>query len=239
MDRLPYSRLSEHYDAGWGDFAESCQRFIAITLRDYGIEAGYILELACGTGILAVHLAQTGHVVLGVDQSPEMVAIASERASAVEGVDFRIGDMSHYTPEDQFDAALCMFDSLNYLTTLDEVSAMLTSVSASLNPGGIFVFDFNRPLIYLAHNGEMVRMRVSHGILSQQMHYEVPTRIARTRFRFPDGDVETHVQRAYEMREIEPLLAASHFNLNACYSDFARRSVSPVSERLICVCQKA
>lgn len=183
-------------------------------------------------------MARSGHVVLGIDQSPEMIAIAIMKGEHVGGVEFAVGDMRNLDLEISFDAALCMFDSLNYLITQEDVSNALESVSAILNPGGVFIFDFNRPLIYSAHNGETVKMRIEGGILLQELHYEVPTRIARTMFRFPNGDEEVHIQRAYEMSEIEPLLTAANLSLKDCFSDFARRSVSSVSERLICVCQK-
>lgn len=239
MDRIPYSKLAAHYDVGWGDFAESSQTFIEKTLLDHGIESGRILELACGTGILAIRLARSGHAVLGIDRSPEMVSIASMKGRYVKGVDFAVADMRNLDLEPEFDATLCMFDSLNYLMTSEDVSGTLKSVSSMLRKNGVFIFDFNRPLIYSAHNGETLRRHVEDGILIQELHYDVARRIARTVFRFPDGDVETHVQRAYELEEIEPLLKAAKLSMKDCYSDFSRRPVSPVSERLICICQKS
>jgi SAM-dependent methyltransferase len=238
MDRIPYSKLAEVYDVGWGDFAESSQMFIQRTLADYGIESGRILELACGTGIVAIHLARAGHIVLGVDRSPEMVALATMKGRYVKGVEFAVADMRDLDLEPGFDAALCMFDSLNYLTDLEDVSGTLESVSSILQDRGLFIFDFNRPLIYSAHNGETLRIHVEDGILLQELHYEVAQRIARTVFRFPNSDVETHLQRGYELDEIEPLLDGAKLSLKACYSDFSKRPVSSVSERIICVCQK-
>ena len=238
MDRVPYSKLAEVYDIGWGDFAESARTFVERTLSNYGVRSGRILELACGTGILAIHLARSGYIVLGIDRSPEMVSIASMKGQHVKGVEFAIADMRNLDLEPEFDAALCMFDSLNYLTALEEVSDVLQSVSSILRDDGVFIFDFNRPLIYSAHNGETLKKHVEDGILLQELHYEVAQRIARTVFRFPDGDVETHLQRAYELDEIVPLLKATNLSLKDCHSDFRRRSVSSASERLICVCQK-
>ena len=238
MDRTPYSKLAEVYDVGWGDFAESTRTFVERTLSTYGIESGRILELACGTGILAIHLAQSGYIVLGIDRSPEMVSIASMKGRYVKGVEFSVADMRNLDLEPEFDAALCMFDSLNYLTTLEEVSDALKSVSSNLRSNGVFIFDFNRPLIYSAHNGETLKRHVEDGILFQELHYEVAQRTARTVFRFPNGDVETHLQRAYELDEIVPLLKAADLSLENCYSDFSRRPVSSLSERLICVCVK-
>jgi SAM-dependent methyltransferase len=238
MDRTPYSKLAAHYDLGWGDFAESSQAFVSGTLSEYGVKSGRILELACGTGILAVHLARSGYEVVGTDLSPEMVAIAAEKGRYVAGVEFAVADMRDFDLVPGFDAALCMFDSLNYLLTLEDVSETLKSVSSVLQKSGVFIFDFNRSLIYSAHNGETLKRQTEAGILLMDLHYEVTRRIARTVFRFPDGDVETHIQRAYELDEIEPLLTAVRFSIKACFSDFARRPVSSATERLICVCQK-
>lgn len=238
MDRMPYSKLAEFYDVGWGDFAESSQAFIQRTLSDYGVKSGSILELACGTGILAIHLARSGYDTLGIDRSPEMISIASTKGRYVKGAEFAVGDMRKLDLESEFDAALCMFDSLNYLMTIEEVSETLQSVSSVLRDDGVFIFDFNRPLIYSAHNGETLRRHLEDGILLQELRYEVTQRIARTVFRFPDGDVEMHLQRAYELEEIEPLLKPAKLSLDDCYSDFSGRPVSSVSERLICICQK-
>ncbi|MFC2095741.1 class I SAM-dependent DNA methyltransferase [Candidatus Bipolaricaulota bacterium] len=238
MDRTPYSKLATYYDLGWGDFAESSRMFVESTLSEYGIKSGKILELACGTGILAIHLARSGHSVLGVDRSSEMVAIASAKGRHVKGVDFTVADMRTVKIDSSFDAALCMFDSLNYLVTLEDVSETLESVSRLLRENGVFVFDFNRPLIYSAHNGETLIRHVEDGILHQGLQYEVKQRIARTVFRFPNGDVETHNQRAYEEDEIRPLLEIAGLSLKNCFSDFNRRPVSAASERIIYVCQQ-
>jgi len=238
MDRTPYSRLAEVYDLGWGDFAESSQMFVLRTLKRQGIECGRIVELACGTGILAIFLARSGHTILGVDRSPEMVVIAKEKAQYVPGIEFILGDMRALNLEPGFDAALCMFDSLNYLTVPEHVQETFASVSSVLRDQGVFIFDFNRPLIYSAHDGETLKRHLEHGILLQGLKYDVAKRMARTTFRFPDGEVEIHDQRAYELDEIEPLLESAKLSLKECYSDFNRRTVTSASERLICVCRK-
>lgn len=238
MNRIPYSKLSEFYDIGWGDFAESSQTFVESTLARSGIEAGRILEMACGTGILATHLARLGHVVVGIDRSPEMIAIARMKAQYMKGIEFAVADMRAPNQHQQFDAALCMFDSLNYLINPDDVAQTLAAVSHVLRAKGLFIFDFNRPLIYSAHDGETIKMRTEDGLLLQELHYEPTLRIGRTVFRFPDGDVETHNQRAYDVDEIEPLLHDAGLILRERYADFSRRPISSLSERVICVSQK-
>ena len=72
----------------------------------------------------------------------------------------------------------------------------------------------------------------------QGLHYKVSSRIAQTVFRFPNGDVETHVQRGYEMEDFQPLLEQTQLSLREQYAGFGRRTVSSLSERIVCVCEK-
>ncbi len=239
MNRQPYAKLAAHYDLGWGDFAESCRGFIRRTLAEGGIDKGRILELACGTGILATHLALLGYTVVGVDRSLAMIDVARRRGAYVPRVEFYVGDMRIPKAEPPFDGALCLFDSLNYLTERVDVKAMLQSASACLRKGGTFIFDFNRPHIYAVHDGQTLRRRIDGGTLTQELHYESSSRMARTVFRFPDGDVEIHLQRAYETDEILPLVKAAGLTVRGSYSGFSRRPLSSLSERVVCVCQKS
>lgn len=238
MDCTPYSKLAEHYDLGWGDFAESSCAFILKTLGGHGLVSGTILELACGTGILATELARSGYAVTGIDRSPGMIERARARAEFVAGATFHVGDMRTVTVATPVDAVLCMFDSLNYLTEPGDLGAMFATVTAALRDGGVFVFDFNRSLIYSAHDGEILTRTIAGGILRQELHYEPARRMARTVFRFPDSDVETHVQRAYELSDVAPHFERAGLILSACWSDFSCRPVSSLSERVICVCIK-
>ena len=97
-----------------------------------------VLDVCCGTGLLAGELAALGYHVVGLDGSEAMLARARRRlrsevrlvrstlpALAVEGV---------------YDAAVCTFDGLNYLTPADLCSTF-TALSVRLRPAGWLVFD--------------------------------------------------------------------------------------------------
>ena len=75
-----------------------------------------VLDLACGTGNMAIRLAKRGYKVTGVDSSKDMLDVARDKA-AREGLclSFVQQDMRYLESEKQFDAAVCLFDSLNYL----------------------------------------------------------------------------------------------------------------------------
>ncbi|MGH7178759.1 MAG: class I SAM-dependent methyltransferase, partial [Tepidisphaeraceae bacterium] len=57
------------HDAGFGDFARKSAPQLLAMLRQAGIRRGNIVELGCGSGMLAAKLVAAGHTVLGIDQS--------------------------------------------------------------------------------------------------------------------------------------------------------------------------
>lgn len=105
-----------------------------------------ILDLGCGDGIWSVEMAKRGAKrVVGVDLSPEMVALAGERAgrAMVEQItSFCVGDASTLGALDgengQFDLVLGCY-LLNYATSRDVLLAMLRPVRANLKTGSRFV----------------------------------------------------------------------------------------------------
>ena len=70
-----------------------------------------MLELACGTGSILAQLRDEYEVV-GVDLSPQMLAIAWEKLPGVELIE---GDMTEVRLGRTFDAVLCLYDSINHL----------------------------------------------------------------------------------------------------------------------------
>ena len=73
-----------------------------------------MLDLCCGTGLLAGELIARGYRVVGVDASDEMLAVARARLG-VQGALIR-GTLPRLTVDGVFDAAVCTFDGFNYLT---------------------------------------------------------------------------------------------------------------------------
>jgi SAM-dependent methyltransferase len=68
------------HHAGFSDFAESAAPGLLELLWKHGVHAGRVVEIGCGTGILARELTRAGFDVMGFDVSPEMIAIARRTA---------------------------------------------------------------------------------------------------------------------------------------------------------------
>ena len=110
----------------------------------YGLDRGLLLDLGCGTGTLSVLLAKAGYEVVGADISPDMLAVAQEKAFAAgQDILFLCQDMTRLDLYGTLDAAVCTLDALNHLPSRAAVEEALRRVSLFLNPGGVFIFDTN------------------------------------------------------------------------------------------------
>ena len=103
-----------------------------------GVES--VLDLCCGTGILARELIARGYRVVGIDASDAMLDLARERLGP--DVELSRVTLPDLRLEGVFDAAVCTFDGLNYLDP-DELQLTMAAVARRLRPAGWFVFDLH------------------------------------------------------------------------------------------------
>lgn len=98
---------------------------------------GPVLDLGCGTGRVALHLARRGHQVVGVDLEPELIASLLERGRGLplEGI---VADARDFDLEEDFSLALAPMQVLQLLPDSADRVACLRRVSARLRPGGRF-----------------------------------------------------------------------------------------------------
>lgn len=102
------------------------------------------VDLGCGTGSLCLLLAQSFEMT-GVDLSEEMLACADEKAfSAGKKVRFVCQDITRLALGETFDFCLCLHDTLNYLSSREELGRLFSRVEKHLSEKGVFVFDINR-----------------------------------------------------------------------------------------------
>jgi SAM-dependent methyltransferase len=143
---LVYDRWQKTYGK---DYSSLTLPRLLGTIRDLRLRPGSLLDLACGTGSLAMMLARRGWSVWGIDASDGMIAGANaKRHLARSRVEFLRQDMRRFRLPEEVDLVTCMFDSVNHLLTAGDVLAMLRSVYASLKEGGYFVFDVNNERCY-------------------------------------------------------------------------------------------
>ena len=106
------------------------------------LAGGGALELAIGTGRIAVPLAERGVRVAGIDLSPDMVA---ELRKKTDSVPVTIGDMTTTRVDGTFSLAYIVFNSINNVTSQDGQVDVFANAAAHLEPGGCFVVEVGVP----------------------------------------------------------------------------------------------
>lgn len=114
------------------------------------------VDLACGTGSVAILLAQQGMQVTGVDMASDMLTVAFQKAQDMENRPlFVCQSLQELTLPRGVDLAVCALDSLDYITDPADCQEAIRRVYKALNPGGIFIFDVNTPEKLKAMDGQV------------------------------------------------------------------------------------
>ncbi|MEQ1832040.1 MAG: class I SAM-dependent methyltransferase [Candidatus Eisenbacteria bacterium] len=137
--------LAHIHDTGFGHLAVNAAGVLVDELARAGLRAGRVVDLGCGSGVLARRVQDSGYAMLGIDLSESLVAIARQRVPEAE---FRVGSvMSAELPSCVAVSAIgevfnYLFDETNSRETLAELFAR---IHAALEPGGRLLFDMAGP----------------------------------------------------------------------------------------------
>jgi SAM-dependent methyltransferase len=133
-------RVAERYDESTADMpVEPVVDFLAKLAGD-----GAALELAVGTGRIALPLAARGVPVAGIDLSPDMVAQLRAKPGG-EAMPIEIGDYASTRVEGEFALVYIVFNSINNQTTQEAQIASFENAAAHLRAGGCFVVEVGVP----------------------------------------------------------------------------------------------
>lgn len=189
-----FDRFARYYDADYGAFSDDIL-FYRELARLHG---GPVLELMCGTGRVAVPLAQARLSVVGLDIAPAMIAIAESRASAAQvgkRARFAVGDARQFEWPERFGFAFIAINSFMHLETAADQLAALRTIHRHLAPGGTLAIDLFNP-----NPAELAQV---DGL----------TVLDKT-FVLPDSG---HTVQKYVIREVD--LAAQHQAVTFCYDE--------------------
>ncbi|MBC8078288.1 MAG: class I SAM-dependent methyltransferase [Chloroflexales bacterium] len=212
------------------------------------------LDVACGTGTLALLLADEGWDVLGVDLSAPMLDQARHKAATIITAGhtaFAQGDMRHLAenpavPHGSFDLATCTYDSLNYLLTPDDLLACFSGVAHALAPGGLFVGDMNTRHFLEFDWGTCEVQEHSGYVQIGQSSFDpadATSTLVLTGFVGDDEHGyerfdEIHVERAYDQATVEALLRQAGFVVEGAYDSFTFQPPGERTQRIVWVARK-
>jgi SAM-dependent methyltransferase len=203
--------LAYIHDQGYTQIAEAAATSVLALLTPHAS----IVELGCGSGVTARRLTDAGHGVLGIDQSPALIALARRTAPRAE---FRIGSFVG-EPIPECDAVLAIGEVFNYLfdegNTRAAIPALFGRIHAALRPGGVLVFDLAAPGLVRGGRARTWTTGPDWAVLAESHEEgEVLTRRVTSFRRRGAGyrrSEEVHRERLYRPAEILPLLRAAGF----------------------------
>ena len=135
--------LASVYDVIYGvavekDYAREADELAAL-IRERRPQASSLLDVACGTGQHLFHLREHFAEVEGVELSPQMAEIAESRLG--RSVKVTVGDLRDFDLGRRFDAVTCLFSSIGYVRSWEELRRSLERFAAHLSPGGVLVLE--------------------------------------------------------------------------------------------------
>jgi SAM-dependent methyltransferase len=238
------SRLASLYDPfnGW----DICDAFYYDLAREIG---GTVLDLGCGTGLLACRIAEQGLHVIGVDPAEGMLRIARARGGG-DRVTWIKASGQALQLDQRFDLIYMTGHAFQALLTDDDAVALLRAACNHLTRDGRLAFDTRNPArkawlgwtpdkprqVATAEHGE-VEERIAAaadpqtGIVDLTHLYQFAasgeTIVGRSRIRFVARD---HLERLLALADLTPV---------AWYGDWDRSPVGPASPELIVVARRS
>ncbi|MEA3288335.1 MAG: class I SAM-dependent methyltransferase [Candidatus Marinimicrobia bacterium] len=241
----PYQRMAAYYDqlmdyidyTTWVDDIE--------TLVKPFDPGSTWLDISCGTGSMALLLAKRGYNMTAIDLSQHMIDIAIQKAGSTDiPVDFKIGNMVSYVDDQMYDVVINLHDGLNYLQDIADIQSFMDSTYKLLKPGGILLFDAVTPLLCQTHfRGYREIFNDEQGGYERLTNYDPISQLAESVFTLNTSEegtveVETHIQKAYELTDIESFCEHSKYGWWQILDDESLERGASESERFLVMLRK-
>jgi SAM-dependent methyltransferase len=225
------------YNEKWDLWARGMWPFILKSVTSHRNDARTWLDLCCGTGGLLKLACDGGFDAVGVDLSPHQLTYARQKAPRARVVK---RDVRALSLKRKFDVITCIFDSLNYLLTMQDLESALRVARSHLDEGGLFIFDVKTPEGFRGERNKIFRDRrymvvfESHFDERQLLHSFFVTGFVRQGSLYKRFE-EEHAQRAFEAREIERTLSLTALDFKK-YDGETFSVARKRSKRLVYVC---
>lgn len=219
-------------------------------------QAGSVLEVACGTGRVALRMAAAGIPVTGIDLSPELLAVARTKTTG-ENPRWLEGDMRTFQAGEQYDLAIIPGHSFQFILTPADQLACLLNIRRHLHPGGRLIIHLDhQDTTWLAglplENGIFEpgtpRIHPQNGNPFRPAHawtYDPGTQTATVTSRWqqlgPDGEIlHTWMRAPMPLHcvfrfEMEHLLLRAGYEIEGVFGDFFESELMAKSESMVWV----
>ena len=136
---LPELAALYDLESGWSDDRDF---YLALA----GDEPRHVLEIGCGTGLVARAMARAGHRVTGIDPAMAMLD-AGRQAPFGDRMTWLAGTAQDFSLEDRFHLIFMTGHAFQVLLSDDDIRKALANIRRHLQPGGSFVFETRNPAL--------------------------------------------------------------------------------------------
>ena len=223
--------------------------------------ASPVLELGCGTGRIAIPIAQEGVEIVGLDSAPAMLAKARQRAAGLANVQWVEADMRDFALEERFGLAIIPYRAFQHMITVDDQKSCLDCVRRHLRDDGRLAFNlFNPDLVTMGRwmSDKRGDWRLWHDSADERTggrimawesrRYRVASQELHNVWRVDEIDAEgrptsqrymdLHLRWLYRF-EVEHLLELAGFRVEHLYGWFDGRAFADDSPEMVWVARKA
>ena len=246
MNNINDTYFEGHYKDIWRSIipAELTVKEVDFMLQYFNLDAGSkVLDMMCGYGRHTIALAQKGIAVTAVDNLDDYIS-EIKKVAAKENLPIKAvkEDVTRYNPDDEFDLALCMGNSLNFFNA-EEAHRLLTNIYSHLKPGGHLLIN-TWSLAEIAIKSFTGKSWSDVGdlkFITDSKYLFHPTRIEFDSIILsPDGRIEKKkgVDYIFSVAEMETMLNKAGFILKEIYSIPGRKKFTIGEPRAYIVAEK-
>jgi SAM-dependent methyltransferase len=134
-----FSKTAQYYDIVYAfkDYAAEAERLATIIRQHLCSQGKHLLDVACGTGCHIEYLKEDFDVE-GLDIDQDLLGIARQRNPSVL---FHHADMVDFDLGRKFDVVTCLFSSIGYVKSLEDLARALACMAYHLLPGGVLIVE--------------------------------------------------------------------------------------------------
>lgn len=195
-----------------------------------------ILDLACGSGTLAILLSVEGYRVDGLDLSSEMISLANDKFKAYHILNnLYVKDMSSFNLPNKYDVITCYFDSVNHLPSLNDVKNMMSCVYDALNSDGLFLFDLFSKSKYEAMDNTDISEEFDDFSYNWEINLKAPNILTHNITINGETNIhEIYNEYYYDINDFIDLNKFEILNISGDFND----DLMPEDERILVVLKK-
>jgi SAM-dependent methyltransferase len=253
---MHYKAIAAYYDAEY-EQQEMLRHDVPLFLAHLPKKKSSVLELAVGTGRAAIPIAQAGHLVVGVDTDPHMLARARRKRDAVglteRQLELRRGNMIRLRLGRTFDYAAIFFNTFMLCARLKDQDQALGAIRRHLKRGGRLWLDVYQPNLQILGRPHTRNIEPHLFYVPEldrtvyrctEIRCDPTTQIQRVTFHytwFDQAGREHHEKVEFDLtfmfpRELRLLLERNGFAIEHLYGDHDGSDLTADSPRMIACC---